>query len=117
MPVKQSPGFRWRGAAPFLFFFVRESIRGGWDVARRVLDPRLPLAPGFVRFTTSLPRGPALHLFVTAVTLLPGTVTAGIDGDRIIVHTIDSTRGPESGLRDLERRVSELFVQERKAEA
>jgi multicomponent Na+:H+ antiporter subunit E len=103
---------RWRGLLPFAAFFVVESLRGGWDVARRVLHRRLPLDPGFVHFSTSLPPGAGRFLFVNVVSLLPGTVSTGIEGDRIVIHTIDVSRGVESDLRDLEQRVAGLFAEE-----
>lgn len=113
----RGPRLRWLGLPPFLGFFLRESLRGGWDVAWRVLHPRLPVTPGFVHFTTTLPEGPVRYLFVNVVSLLPGTVSAGFDGDRIVVHALDVDSGVETALRSLERRVARLFSTEREAEA
>lgn len=104
------PRLRWRGLLPFAAFFLRESVRGGWDVAWRVFRPNLPVAPGFIRFATELPEGPARYLFSNVVSLLPGTVTSGFDGDRIIVHALDVDSGVETALRTLEQRVAKLFV-------
>lgn len=111
------PRLRWRGLLPFAAFFVRESLRGGWDVAWRVLHPRLRVAPGFIRFATALPDGPVRYFFVNVVSLLPGTVASGFDRDEIIVHALDVNAGVETTLRDLERRVAKLFVAEQEAGA
>jgi multicomponent Na+:H+ antiporter subunit E len=105
------PRLRWRGLPPFAVFFLRESLRGGWDVAWRVFHPRLPVAPGFIHFATVLPEGPARHLFANVVSLLPGTVAAGFDGTGVIVHAIDVNSGVETSLRAVERRVARLFVE------
>jgi multicomponent Na+:H+ antiporter subunit E len=107
------PPLRWRGLLPFAGFFLQESVRGGWDVAWRVFHPRLPVAPGFIRFATVLPEGPARYLFANAVSLLPGTVAAGFEGDRVIVHAIDVNSGVEASLRAVERRVASLFAEEK----
>ena len=107
------PRLRWRGLLPFAGFFLRESVRGGWDVAWRVFHPRLPVAPGFIRFDTALPEGPARLLFANVVSLLPGTVAAGFEGDRVIVHAIDVSSGVETSLRAVERRVASLFAEEK----
>jgi multicomponent Na+:H+ antiporter subunit E len=107
------PRLRWVGLLPFAVFFLLESVRGGWDVARRVFHPRLPVAPGFVRIESSLPEGAPRVLFVNVVSLLPGTVGAGLVDDRVVVHAIDVNARVESALRDVERRVAALFVEER----
>jgi multicomponent Na+:H+ antiporter subunit E len=108
----QSFRLRLRGLLPFAAFFLGESLRGGWDVARRVYHRRLPLDPGFIRFQSTLPPGPARHLFVNAVSLLPGTLSAGIDENHINIHAIDKGGGVEESLRDLEQRVSRLFIED-----
>jgi multicomponent Na+:H+ antiporter subunit E len=111
------PRLRWRALLPFAAFFLRESLRGGWDVAWRVLHPRLPISPGFIRFGTALPEGPIRNLFVNVVSLLPGTVASGFDGDEVIVHALDVNPGVETALRGVERRVAKLFVAETEAGA
>ena len=70
--------------------FLRQSVVAGVDVARRALDPRLPLHPGFVVYPVSLPPGPGQNMFTTLMSLLPGTVPTG-PGERggILVHCLD----------------------------
>jgi len=102
-------GFRWVALPGFLLFFLRSSMAGGVDVARRVLDPRLPVSPGFVAYRTKLPEGPGRVLFANVISLLPGTVSAGLEGDRLVVHALDAESAVEKALRDLEERVGRLF--------
>jgi multicomponent Na+:H+ antiporter subunit E len=68
--------------------------------------------PGFIRFASGLPEGPARHLFANVVSLLPGTVASGFDGDQIIVHALDRKSGVEPALRALEQRIAGLTVTE-----
>ena len=42
----------------------------GADVARRALDPALPLRPGFVAYSTDLPKGTAQDAFAALAALL-----------------------------------------------
>ncbi len=56
--------------------FLYESVIGGADVARRALDPALPLRPGFVAYPIGLPPGAGRNMFATLTSLLPGTVPA-----------------------------------------
>ena len=60
------------------------------DVAWRALDPRMPLRPGLVTYTTGLPPGPARNVFLTLMSLLPGSLPAwqGAGGE-ITVHCLD----------------------------
>jgi multicomponent Na+:H+ antiporter subunit E len=117
LSTDRKPRLRWRGFLSFTAFFLRESIRGGWDVAWRVFHPRLPVVPGFIRFATALPEGPMRYLFINVVSLLPGTVASGFDGDRIIVHALDVDSDVEITLRTVEQRVAQLFVAEEEDEA
>ncbi|MCP3371938.1 Na+/H+ antiporter subunit E [Bradyrhizobium cajani] len=69
--------------------FLYHSIVAGWDVARRALDPRLPLHPGFVAYPTRLPHGVRRNVFTTLTSLLPGTVPTGERNGHILYHCLD----------------------------
>jgi multicomponent Na+:H+ antiporter subunit E len=72
---------------------VWQSLIAGIDVARRALDPRLPLRPGFIVFSPRLPGGVALNTFCTLTSLAPGTLPAGQDDSgAIVVHCLDGGR-------------------------
>jgi multicomponent Na+:H+ antiporter subunit E len=127
------PVIRWRvrpiGLLRFAPFFIAQSMAGGIDVARRALDPRLPVAPGFMDYPVRLPPGAARLFFTGTIGLLPGTlsvalVPGGLEdehggeiaeagdgaGDaRIRVHLLDSAASSEAKLRRLEERVADLF--------
>jgi multicomponent Na+:H+ antiporter subunit E len=59
------------------------------DVARRALDPRLPLRPGFVAYPVRFAPGPTRNAFTTLTSLLPGTVPTGDDGGQLVYHCLD----------------------------
>ncbi|MBV9200388.1 MAG: Na+/H+ antiporter subunit E [Alphaproteobacteria bacterium] len=70
--------------------FLRQSVVAGVDVARRALDPRLPLRTGFVVYPVGLPPGPTRHAFTTLMSLLPGTVPAGLHSPgALVIHCLD----------------------------
>ena len=87
--------------------FLRQSVVAGVDVARRALDPRLPLHPGFVVYPVGLPRGPARNMFTTLMSLLPGTVPTGSDEKGgLLIHCLDVEQPVAAQLASEER----LFV-------
>lgn len=96
-----------RGLARFLGFFLRGSMLGGADVARRALSPRLPLEVQRQCYRLAVPPGPPRAVFIGAVSLLPGTLSVRLQGDELLVHSIAGDAGVT--LRRLERRVAELF--------
>jgi multicomponent Na+:H+ antiporter subunit E len=78
-----------RAIAQLLLLFLYHSVVAGADVARRALDPRLPLSPGFVAYPTGLPRGMRRNVFTTLTSLLPGTVPTGEHEEQIFYNCLD----------------------------
>jgi multicomponent Na+:H+ antiporter subunit E len=75
---------------PFALRFLRQSLIAGVDVARRALDPRLPLTPGFVHYPVGFPPGSARSMFTTLMSLLPGSVPIGADASGgLLIHCLD----------------------------
>lgn len=111
--VKLLPAVTWHwsagGALAFAGFFLRESIRGGWDVARQALTPGLALSPAIVCHAFHLPPGPSRLFFCGAIGLLPGTAVVAIAEGTIYIHALDGSPRVEEELRELERRVAALF--------
>ncbi|MBB5014381.1 Na+/H+ antiporter subunit E [Rehaibacterium terrae] len=107
-----APGelYRWRPwrLPGFCLYFLRESLRGGIDVAWRALHPRLPIKPCFERFVLDLPAGLPRTLMVSTVSLLPGTLSVSIDDDGALrVHAL--MPGAFAGVPELQRRIHRLF--------
>lgn len=73
--------------------FVWESVLGGVDVARRALNPHMPLRPGFVNCPLSFPPGFARNTFATITSNLPGCIAAGDVEGVLVYHCLD-TSGP-----------------------
>jgi multicomponent Na+:H+ antiporter subunit E len=69
--------------------FLRQSGLAGADVARRALDPALPLRPGFRRCALGLAPGLARSAFCAYSSLLPGTLVAGSEPGALCLHCLD----------------------------
>ena len=97
------------GLLVFTPFFIWQSLRGGLDVARRTLMPRMRIQPGLAVYATRLQHPPARVFFVNCVSLLPGTLAADINGDELTVHMLDNRADPARELEHLEHAISRIF--------
>lgn len=106
------------GAWPVVMFlprFLVQSVVGGLDVARRALDPRLPVAPGWVELPLASRQVEANVLLGGVVSILPGTLAAGPgdgggDGDgAMAVHVLNLPSFASADFHSEEQRVLGLF--------
>jgi multicomponent Na+:H+ antiporter subunit E len=73
----------------FILFFIKQSIIGGFDTAKRAVSPSLNITPGFIKYKTRfLGMGLNSHLFVNLVSLLPGSLIVLQDNDGILIHVL-----------------------------
>jgi len=78
-----------------LFFLVYiialfwEIIKANFDVAYRVIHPKMPIKPGIVIIKTRLKSDIAKMILANSITLTPGTFTLDIIGDELLIHWIN----------------------------
>ena len=97
------------GLLGFLGLFLRESLAGGVDVARRTLEPRLRVQPGFRRYRLHIQDPLASLLLINCIGLLPGTLAADLDGDHVELHLLDAGENPDPQILRLEQAIARLF--------
>ena len=97
------------GLIAFALFFLKSSIYSGMDVVRRTYDPRLPLDPAMVEYPLKLTSSAARNLFICTVSLLPGTLSTAIEGQKLFIHALDVGRPIEHELNMIENRVAAVF--------
>lgn len=73
----------------YLPVFVWQLLLANVDVAKRVLNPKLPLHPGFVKVQTELKGDFAKLMLANSITLTPGTLSIDVKDDAIYVHTVN----------------------------
>jgi multicomponent Na+:H+ antiporter subunit E len=93
----------------YLPLFVWKSIASGFDVMVRVLNPRLPIHPGLVRYPLSFTHEGARVLLANCITMLPGTISAQLNDDHLIVHTLDTTLPVHATINRFERKIANIF--------
>lgn len=97
------------GLVRFVVFFLTESLRGGVQVAAFALRPRMGLKPAFHEVSLRLPEGFGRILLVNTLNLLPGTLSAELDDDRLCLHVLDDTMPTEIEVRAAEARIAHML--------
>lgn len=96
-------GWRVLGYWPWL---IKEIAKSAWDVARIIVDPRLPISPCLVRAKTSQKTAVGVVTYANSITLTPGTISVDVRMNEILVHAL--TQESAAGLLEgeMDRRVT-----------
>jgi multicomponent Na+:H+ antiporter subunit E len=96
------------GAVAYWPWLVKEIVKSGWQVAKIILAPRLPISPTLARFKPSQSSVVGLVTHANSITLTPGTLTVEADREAFLVHAL--TRAGADGLAgsEMDRRVSRM---------
>ena len=100
------------GIARFIPYFLWNSGRGAVDVAARALHPQLPVDPAILRYEMQLDSTAARVLMANSVTLLPGTLSADMEGNVLSVHVLNASGPAMDSLSALERHISATVRQD-----
>jgi len=77
--------------------FLAGSITGGADVARRAFSRNMRLNPGWLEIPSDLPDGGRVALG-GELSLMPGTLSAGTEEGKLLVHLLDTDAGFDKGI-------------------
>jgi multicomponent Na+:H+ antiporter subunit E len=80
---------RFAYAVAYVPYLLLQIVKANIDVARRVVDPALPIRPGIVHVRTGLKSPLGRLALASSITLTPGTLTVDIDGQDLFIHWID----------------------------
>jgi len=107
---QQSPKFRIRpvGTMQFIVFFIVESLRGGIDVVRIVLSAKPVLNPQFFDYPVSLKNSVAQQLFISSISLLPGTLSVDWEDGNVRIHVLNLQDGTFNGVKALEIKIANI---------
>lgn len=93
----------------FFAYFMLQSLRAGWDVARRTLHPALPLQPELLRLPLRLPAGAPTWWLMIVISLLPGTLSVRLEDAVLELHCLDVGGTVVADVREAESRLAHLF--------
>ncbi len=96
-------GFRFLLYLPWL---LKEILVANLRVAKVILSPSLPISPIMVVFRSTQRTDLGRVLYANSITLTPGTITTGVEGDRLEIHALtwQDVDGREED--EMDRRVS-----------
>ena len=73
----------------YMIVLFGEIIKANFDVAYRVIHPKMPIRPGIVVIKTHLKSDIAKTILANSITLTPGTFTLDVIGDELLIHWIN----------------------------
>ncbi len=94
---------------PWLFYKIFQS---GIHLSKLILHPALPIAPHLISVESKLRHHGAVVLFGNSITLTPGTITAEVDGNNLIVHAMDKVLGEDVTSKQMETKIANIFKDE-----
>lgn len=81
--------FRVTWRVPFyLLWLIKEVFWANLKVARIILHPKLPISPIIVPFRATMKSDLGRFIYANSITLTPGTITTGTDGDTLRIHAL-----------------------------
>ena len=93
---------------PFVYlpWLLWEIVKSNIDVAKIILNPKLPMRPHIIRVASSQKSDVGMATFANSITLTPGTITLAIREGEIIVHALadEFADGLQNG--EMDRRVT-----------
>jgi multicomponent Na+:H+ antiporter subunit E len=91
---------------PWLFYKV---VQSSLHLSKLILHPALPIAPQLISVDSKLRHHGAIVLLGNSITLTPGTITAEVDGNKLIVHAIDEVSKEDIASRQIESKIADIF--------
>ena len=92
-----------------VFFWAM--IKANFDVAYRVIHPRMPIHPGVVLIKTDLKSDSGKLALANSITLTPGTLTMDVKGNSMLVHWINvKSTDTEEATRIISKQIGRAHV-------
>ena len=97
-----------RGTVTYYPWLSREIVKSGWAVTKLILHPRLPISPTMTVVRASQRTRAGLATYANSITLTPGTITVGVNGNELMVHALTREGALDLEAGGMDRRVSQF---------
>ncbi len=108
-PFRNYPLLRMLWYFPWLFGRI---VRSSLHLTALILHPALPIDPKLIHYRTKLQGQTAIVLLGNSITLTPGTITAELNAQELIVHAMDNASGDDLTSQRLEQKIAKVFQQQ-----
>ena len=107
------PKFRlWGKILLYLPWLLWKIVQSSLHVSKLILHPALPIDPRLINVEAKLGHHAAVVLLGNSITLTPGTITAEVDRNKLIVHALDEVSGEGVTKKSIESKIAEIFKDE-----
>jgi multicomponent Na+:H+ antiporter subunit E len=96
------------GAITYYPWLIREIAKSAWSVTKIILHPKLPISPTMTIVRASQKTAAGLATYANSITLTPGTVTVGVNGRDLTVHSLVREAALDLERGGMDRRVSQF---------
>lgn len=107
-PFRNFPLLRMLWYFPWLFGRI---VQSSLHLTALILHPALPIDPKLIHYRTKLQGQAAIVLLGNSITLTPGTITAEVNAQELIVHAMDDASGQDLTSQRLEQKIAKVFQQ------
>lgn len=95
----------------YFFVFMIALIKANFDVARIVINPKLPINPGIVEVDSKLTSPFAKMILANSITLTPGTLTVDIVDNKFFIHWLYVTgTDQETTYREISKQFEDILI-------
>lgn len=110
-PIKAVNPKRWFWLLVYIPVFTWEMAKANFDVAYRVLHPKMPIHPGIVKVKTRLKSPLGIAFLANSITLTPGTFTIDLKDEFLYIHCINVRHQKlEEATKDIVSRFEKLLI-------
>ncbi len=99
----------WGSIVLYLPWLFTRIVHSSLHVSRLILHPKLPINPKLITYRPQIRYQPAVVLLGNSITLTPGTITAEINEQELLVHALDDVSAEDVVSRKLETKIASVF--------
>lgn len=93
----------------YIPWLVWAIIKANIQMALIILNPHLPIDPGFLQFQTGLTKKVSLVTLANSITLTPGTITVNLTSNIFVIHAITRSSASDLESGHMQNKVGAVF--------